>query len=69
MQTSAAMEGLWFAFLCLFAQASKAKVFSKCELYKELKKNGMDNYHRIGLAHCKFSALSASLLSRSGALT
>ncbi|XP_026567424.1 lysozyme C, milk isozyme-like [Pseudonaja textilis] len=45
------MKGLWFAFLCLFAQASEAKIYSKCEMYKELKKHGMEDYNKVGLGH------------------
>ncbi|XP_063149056.1 lysozyme C, milk isozyme-like [Candoia aspera] len=45
------MKALWFAFLCLFPEANEAKKYSKCELYEELKKYGLDGYSTIGIGH------------------
>lgn len=41
---------------CFFA-AYNAKVFSKCELARQLKAHGMDGFHGYSLANCEYELL------------
>lgn len=41
---------------CCFA-AYEAKIFSKCELARKLKAEGMDGFHGYSLANCEYGLL------------
>ncbi|XP_044287393.1 lysozyme C, milk isozyme-like [Varanus komodoensis] len=45
------MTGLVLAFLCLLSGANEARKYSKCEMYEELIRRGLENYHGIGIGH------------------
>lgn len=47
-------------FSCFFA-ASNAKIFSKCELARKLKAQGMDGFHGYSLANCEYEPSSSFL--------
>ncbi|KAL7988120.1 hypothetical protein Chor_007039, partial [Crotalus horridus] len=50
-QGAAAMKALVLALLFLFIAANEAKVYSKCELARILKRNGMDGYYGYALGN------------------
>ncbi|KAM6474749.1 lysozyme C, milk isozyme-like isoform 2-T2 [Liasis olivaceus] len=51
LQGAAAMKALVLTLLFLLLAASKAKVFTRCELASLLKWHGLDGYHGYGLGN------------------
>lgn len=51
---------LIFSLLSCFFAAYNAKVFSKCELARKLKDQGMDGFHGYSLANCEYELLTCA---------
>lgn len=54
------MKALVLALVFLFIAANEAKVFSKCELARILKQNGLDGYYGYALGNCEFTLFFSS---------